>query len=254
MKIGIIGTGWLGTALATALLEKGNQVFGYSQSSPLTIKNPNYTHQTQKNEDTDFSLLEICVLAFPPGRETRENYPQVCLDYVRLLPAGCKVILISSTGVYPQEADVFTEEDTDKQTESNHLLSAENALKTALGNDLTIIRMAGLFGPNRYPVRFMSTSGKTYSGKDPVNLIHQTDAVGLIEFVLENKKWGETINGCSSEHPLKSVFYSEMAKFIGIEPPVFDLETGVNRIVSNEKSLKLGFRYVYDTLNTAFTF
>jgi nucleoside-diphosphate-sugar epimerase len=239
MKIGVIGLGWLGKAIASQLKNNGFDVWGtYRTNQP--------DFQPSFQLDTDLPEATHLVLCFPPSRST--NFPNEVEAIVRRFPSELKVILISSTSVYSEENEVCEESLSRSAFNLENLnYLAEQRLAELLGENLTVIRMAGLVGGNRFPVVFMSQSGKEYAGKDQVNLIHQVDAVNLIQFVLEKDEFGKTINGCSSEHPSKKEYYSWMAEKLQINAPKFSDSTSAKKIISNNLSKELGFVYSYSS-------
>lgn len=239
MKIGVIGLGWLGKALASQLKNSGFDVWG--------------TYRTNKTEfepsfqlESDLPNASHLVLCFPPSRSA--DFPNQVMDIVNRFTSDLKVILISSTSVYKDENELCEETMINSAyNNENQNYLAELNLRQILGEKLTVIRMAGLVGGTRFPVVFMSRSGKEYSGNDPVNLIHQVDAVNLIQFVLENNLFGKTINGCSNEHPSKKDYYSWMAEKLEINAPKFIDSTSSKKIISNILSKELGFVYTYSS-------
>ncbi len=252
MKIGIIGLGWLGLPLAKSLLSKGHQVIGTTRTRPVELTHERFSHirfdpsEKKRGNPGYFEELEAVVLAFTPSREDHRAYAHDCMRVIDLLSPSCKVLLISSTSVYPQQDGLYTEADYPAGSfQGNSISYGELTAQSVLRDRLTILRMSGLVGPNRYPVTAMAKSGKTYQAIEPVNLIHLEDAIGLTEYVLEKKLWGKTINGCATNHPLKGDFYTRMASKLGINPPVFEKSIPSERIISNAYSLELGYRYVY---------
>ncbi len=252
MKIGIIGLGWLGLPLAKSLLNKGFQVIGTTRSRSVNLAHECFSHvifDPQQKRFTDHSYFmdsDVVVMAFTPSKTDEKAYAKDCVRVADLLPSSCKVILLSSSGVYPKRDGIFTEDDYPPGSIKNNAIGyAELALSSILRERLTIVRLAGLVGPRRYPVTSMAKSGKSYQSHERINLIHLEDAVRLIEFVIEHKLWNETINGCSTGHPLKGPFYTEMAQKLGIEAPEFEHKIQSERIISNKHSLDLGYKYVY---------
>ncbi|MDR0801212.1 NAD(P)-binding domain-containing protein [Fluviicola sp.] len=252
MKIGIIGLGWLGLPLAKSLLSKGCQVTGTTRSRSVNLAHERFLHVTfdprQKHfaDSSCFNDSNVLVLAFAPAGTNEKVYAKDCIRTTDLIAPSCKVILLSSSGVYPKRDGIFKEEDYPAGFIKNNAAGyAELALSSVLRERLTVIRLAGLVGPNRYPVTAMSKSGKSYQSQERVNLIHQEDAIGLIEFVIEHKLWNQTINGCSTKHPLRGPFYTEMARKLGIEAPPFEHKNRLERIISNKHSLDLGYKYLY---------
>jgi nucleoside-diphosphate-sugar epimerase len=252
MNIVVIGTGWLGHPLATKLTELGHIVYGSRRSvtEAERVAYRTFIHPSRNPINKEIiPLADVVILAFPPGKSTAEQYANDCLEICRQTGENAHVIFISSTGVYRDKGGICTEEEFDDVVfDPEHALSrAEFELIQLLGKRLTIVRLAGLIGPNRYPARNMSASGKTYTGDEPVNVIHQDDAVNLVVFVVERNITGEIINGCAGEHPHREAYYSWMAGELGIAPPLFEqVGTEEGKIVSSDKSRAIGFSYSYD--------
>ena len=252
MKIGIIGLGWLGLPLAKSLLNKGFHVIGTTRSRTVELSHEHFSHilfdpLVKKYHSTVyFGDLDVLVLAFTPSRADEKAYAKDCVRMLDLVPSTCKVIQISSTIIYPERNGIFSELDYPAgSVKTNAIGYAELALSSMLRDRLTVIRMSGLVGPKRYPVTAMAKSGKTYQAMERVNLIHQEDAIGLTEYVIQRKLWNKTINGCATEHPFKGAFYTEMASRLGIDPPLFEDKTRSERIISNQLSIDLGYQYTY---------
>lgn len=249
MNCVVIGTGWLGSPLAGSLAQKGHSVTGTRRSvAPMTKRAYHlipYPPATNPVKDV-LKKADVIIIAFPPGRSSVEDYTTDCLAVCELIAADCKVILTSSTSIYEVKNGTCAEDDLVYDAESTHRIhKAEHALRKLLGNRLTIIRFAGLIGPNRHPVKNMIKSGITYAANQPINVIHQLDAVGLIEHVIEHELWGETINGCAPEHPNRGAYYTWMAQQLELTPPLFEEADGESKLVNAEKSIKLGYVYQF---------
>jgi nucleoside-diphosphate-sugar epimerase len=248
MNCVIIGTGWIGNKLAESLVDKGHSVVG-TRRTPSNLTQTGFNAIVYPPENavlTQFlAEAELVVLAFPPSRSSTEQYTNDCLAIYQLISKDCKVILTSSTSVYEGNG-TCTEEDLAPDIQStNRIHRAESTLRQLLGTRLTIIRLAGLIGPDRHPVRNMSKSGKSYVGNQPINVVHQQDAVGIIEHVINHQIWGETINACSTEHPPRGNYYTWMANELKLTSPLFEDTTEESKLVSNKKSLDLGYHYVF---------
>ncbi|MES2555453.1 MAG: NAD(P)-binding domain-containing protein [Bacteroidota bacterium] len=249
MKCVVVGTGWLGSPLAGSLAQKGHSVTGTRRSVTILAKLAYhlmpYPPASRLVKDV-MKEADVVILAFPPNRSSTDQYTNDCLAVCELISPDCNVILTSSTSVYEVKSGTCVEEDLVYNPEStNRIHRAEHALWTLLGDRLTIVRLAGLIGPNRHPVRNMIKSGITYAANQPINVIHQQDAIGLIEHVIEKQLWGETINGCSPEHPARGAYYTWMATKLELTPPLFEDASGESKLVSSEKSLKLGYNYQF---------
>ena len=252
-RIAIVGCGWLGAPLAEFYLEKGLLVYGTTRTpSKATLLAQKGVHMHLLNDFTDdltwLASVDVLVLNIPPSSFGAE-YPRFMAHIVRFISEETNVIFISSTSVYHDQNKVVNEDSTEvgNSARGNTVYAAEQELNRLLGARLTIIRMSGLVGNDRHPVKFMT--GKNYPGKsEPINLIHLVDCIGLINAVLENACWGETINGCAGEHPQKCEYYSWAAQELDLTAPIFTTEKTTFKIISNEKSRALlGYSYRYNS-------
>lgn len=246
MNIVVIGSGWLGLPLARHLLAKGHTVTATRRNTePLETAVNLVRYPSEESADL-LVQADVVVLAFPPDRFSLEAYAGDCLQVAEHCGPQTRLLMISSTSVYPSAITVADETSADDvKADTNKILFAERKLQQRLGKRLTILRLAGLIGPKRYPVTAMSRSGKTYFANDPVNVIHLEDAVGLSTFLIENDHGGEIVNGCASNHPTKKEFYTWMAEKLGIPAPLFE-PGGEGKIIDSTKSRKLGYSYVKD--------
>jgi len=245
----IIGTGWLGKSLLDSISKSSDPVFGSKRSLTASIDNTNRLFVYPSQDEATLSILKnavVVVLAFPPNRSAVDQYAIDCLKVCEFIQPSCKVILTSSTSVYPATSELCIEDDLDLSLYPDHSIArAEYLLRKEIGERLTVIRLAGLIGPNRHPVRNMAISGKTYSGNSTINVIHLLDAVRLIEHVIQHEIWGETINGCSPEHPLRGKYYTWMANELQLRPPLFDEIQSEVKVVNSKKSITYGFHYLF---------
>ncbi|MFD1188910.1 NAD(P)H-binding protein, partial [Pontibacter rugosus] len=169
LTVAVLGCGWLGLPLAQALMAAGYPVRGTTTtpSQLLTLRDigiqPFLLRLAPTLLTTDADTLrvllqgvEVLLLNVPPGRGPGqpEAYP-VMLSHVAEAAAEAgvaHVLLVSSTGVYPDEARPMHEDDAQASTEADsHLLRAEALFQ---GPTNTVVRMAGLMGPGRQPGRF----------------------------------------------------------------------------------------------------
>ncbi len=251
MKCVIIGLGWLGLPLAKELVAAGFSVTGTTRQRTVLsdeINLLNYVPENGVSTDLKRALTaaDCVVFAFPPNRSSFEQYASDCVQIAGECSKTARILMISSTGVYPEKNGFVVETDTDLLPDTtNSLLFAERSLATILGDRLTIIRMAGLIGGNRFPVRAMAASGKSYAAHELVNVVHQNDAVGCCLHVIKYGHWGLTVNCCTSEHPTKKAFYSWMASQLKSALPEFEASVASGKIVRNDFSLAIGFKYRY---------
>jgi nucleoside-diphosphate-sugar epimerase len=257
-KISLIGYGWLGLPLAQALQAAGHEIAGSTTSEsklemleklglPAVLLD---LSQELPVAPAIFENTEIVILNFPPKYKGDFNqYADQCLKAASLFSDTAKFILISSTTIYPNEVPVARESEYDRSkfTAVDPIAFAEEQLQKLLGERLTIVRMAGLIGGERHIANFFAGKTEIPHGDTPVNLIHRKDCIRLIERILEKDCWGETFNGCASEHPAKGIYYTFACEQLGLEKPYF-LGGIMGKTIDNSHSKKaLDFTYLYDT-------
>lgn len=253
----MVGLGWLGIPLANFLASKGFDISGTTRSSEkqqqLSAKGWEVMClDASTDESIPTSFFEACELAIiniPPGKLRENNrYAEVCCSIATAIPSTSKVLFISTTGIYPDDA-LITNEDEFSRTpylKENLFALTEERLDAILKERLTIVRFAGLIGPNRNPARFLEGKTDVPNPNAPVNLIHLNDCIQLIYKIIELESWGEVFNACSSEHPTREVYYTSMCQRFGLEAPTFNNVNSVKKLVSNTKSIQLlGIQYTH---------
>lgn len=252
-KIGIIGCGWLGLPLAEHLLGLGYSVAGTTQSQEKCALLTQKGIEAHQLEQEDFkkpqSWLRSCdyiILNIPPS-QFQEDYASTLVELMKNCANPTKVIFTSSTSVYADNNCEVNENTPIEGGKRNGkwVIDAEDALRQLLGKRLTILRLAGLVGGKRHPVKYMS--GKTYPGANtPINLIHLDDCIQIIIALLESNKWGEIYNACSPDHPPKEEYYTYAAKQLGVPAPTFTKEHSAFKKVNSLKLIQdLGYQYIY---------
>jgi len=119
-----------------------------------------------------------------------------------------------------READALSSPDA-----PSDLLRAEGQFTPRRGQWLTtVVRLGGLFGPDRPPGRFLAGRHELKQGNAPVNLIHLDDCIGLLRHIIREKVWGYTFNACAAQHPARRDFYPVAATYLGLEVPTFSVE------------------------------
>lgn len=246
ITISIAGCGWYGLNLAKELLKNGYTVKGSTttaeklpQLADAGIEPYLIDFSDTSSIKPEFFECDILWIAIPP--KTRSGNGEGYLTSINNLIYGAKqqrvkqVILISSTGVY---ADVNGEVNEQSPTNPDALggkimLQAEDLLKKQTAFTTTIIRFAGLIGPNRDPGRFFGGKKDIPNGNTPVNLIHLSDCIGLSCAIIDQKAFGYTYNACMPDHPTKKEFYTKAALRMGLPQPEFLDEKRDWKIVSS---------------------
>jgi nucleoside-diphosphate-sugar epimerase len=262
--ISILGCGWLGLPLGHALVEEGYVVRGSTTSKdkgPVIKSNGIEPYLLKvgeeiKGEHLDlFFQSDLIIINIPPGGRRDSNvvrsYPhKISLILDRVNSSTIKHILfVSSTGVYGDMEGIATESSptAPNSLSGQAVLQAEQILVDSTFSKLTILRMAGLVGGERKAGRFLAGKKNLPNGSAPVNVVHLADCIGVIKAIIRQGAWGEVFNVSADEHPQKSIFYTEQAKKLGLEPPTFIDKLGHHaKMVSNTKLKKyLDYQFVY---------
>ena len=202
-----------------------------------------------------FLNVDALVLAYPP--------PRGADDTLKLMNAQARslaghvnrstvrqVLMVSSTGVYASRNNEVSEQDSHPPDTPNGraLRAVELQLTADLTPPLTVVRMAGLFGPDRHPGRFLAGRTVSGNGSEPVNMIHQKDAGGILGHLLELASRPAIYNACTALHPDRKTFYGKAARLGGWDPPRFSDEVprAWKRIRSDLLRSETGYHFVYD--------
>ena len=260
-SVAIVGLGWLGLPLALHLKELGWCVKGSKQSPDDAQK----LHQLGI-ETYPFSLsdemkrlpdhirplfnVDALIITLPPSSFSSQQY----CEYLAFLAAQANkqgvqhVLFSSSTSVFPDISGQFDESSQlSAETEMGKtLIQAEQYLFQSGISHCDILRLAGLIGKQRHPVKFLA--GKhNLKGYSPVNLVHLEDCIQAITALLMNPNGLRTYHLCAPIHPTRAEYYTKAAVFYDLSIPQFECsDSDPKRIIMADKICRdLGFAYRY---------
>jgi nucleoside-diphosphate-sugar epimerase len=247
--VGIIGCGWLGQALASALVASGVRVIGTTRSpekavdldrlgvEPLVVR-----FSSEAGGDVErLRRADEIIVAIPPARDVDPATQADAVARTISVTDAAHVIQISTTSVYPSEGMRVVEADATRE----HPLSRAEGAYSGLDRVVTILRCAGLFGPGRLILPQVLRMGVEVAEDTPTNLVVQADVVRAVLTAMEHPV-SDVYNVCSGEHPTKGAFYREIARRAGLDEPRFRSGTDAHKIVDNQKFIeRFGFRYLF---------
>lgn len=262
MIISILGCGWVGMPLAHNLLQAGYTVKGSTTraSKQATINQLGaQAYHLQLNpalaqDPEDFFACDVLVVTMPPPRSSEVSDERAYLTrqaevVLEHLDADTHLIVTSSTSVYAKNNQIATEEDdTPPESARGQALRAyEHAFQK---RPVTILRLAGLFGKDRQPGRFLAGRQDLPGGASPVNMVHGDDVVAAIERVIEAHQTGQDVSGtfniCADTHPTRASFFQQAARNANLPLPTFSGEDKPYAQVDNQTfKRRFGFRYHY---------
>ncbi len=276
MSVSIIGCGWLGQVLAPVLLAENIQVLAsYQSESTLEKLNRLNIPSTQlmlpimadisefesnaEMAGVDKALFQqdVLVIAIPPQlKKGRLDYPLKIQQLVKLAELGKtkQIILLNTTAIYNGLVGEIDESHTLNLTAEKveTLLAAEEAVQV-FSQQVSILRLAGLVGPNRHPGKFLQSDRLFKNASAQVNLVHQTDVVNVIKLLIEDnvQTANKIYNVVSGTKLSRKDYYQQTAKAMGLAEPRFEQEqvsSAGKQVVGDKLRDELNYNYVYDDL------
>jgi len=280
MRVLIAGCGYLGLPLGAELVRKGHTVFGLRRAATAAKEledagiNPLSTDITQRNTlgllPANFDWVVNCAAS---GGGDLADYRQLYVEGNRNLLQWLdlsrikKFVYTGSTSVYGQNDGSFVSEMSPTVPvgeTSKVLLEAEGLLLAAKGIPAVILRLAGIYGPDRghWFKQFLRGEAKIEGdGSRYLNMIHRTDAVHAIIAALERGTPGRIYNVVDNEPVQQIEFFRWLARELGKPlPPVVPADAAVwrrrgvtNKRVSNDRLVtELAFHYQFPNFRAGY--
>lgn len=269
----IIGCGYLGTRVARHWQETGAQVDALTRSAERAailqrdglntiigdVTQPETLHLPQVG-----TVLHAVGFDRASGQSQREVYVNGLRNVLDALEGRCeRFIYISSTSVYGDHDGAWVSEETPCQptTDSGRIcLDAESLLwdhPIAQSCTVNVLRLAGIYGPNRLLRRLEALKNNDPLPGDPdgwLNLIHVDDAAAVVAACERHGKPNETYLICDDRPVSRREYYGELASLSDAPPPAFDgtaATRGGNRRCSNRKlHSEWGFELRFPTITS----
>ena len=234
MRVAILGCGYVGLELARQLDGK-HEVVGVrrSEAGLAAVESTGATAIRADVTDADdlaaVPNVDALVFAASSGGRGAEAARAVYVDGLRTAietfgtreTPPDRLIYTSSTGVYGDHDGDWVDEATglSPTTEKTRVLAeAERIARDVAaerGLDGTVVRFAGLYGPDRYRLeRYLE--GPVTEGY--LNMIHRDDAAGVVRFAIESTD--ETLLLAVDDEPVdKHEFADWLADRCGVDRP-----------------------------------
>ena len=253
----IIGCGYLGARVGRAWLDSGRAVRALTRSRAEALASLGFEPivgdvlepGSLRSLPAASTILYSVGLDRAAGRSMRDVYVDGLRNALAALPAGGRFVYVSSTSVYGQtDGSIIDEDSPTEPLEENGriVLEAERTLRE-FRPDATILRFAGIYGPDRWLRKQPLLRGEAYLGDAGkwLNLIRVEDGVRAV-LAAETAAPGGTFN-ISDDHPAtRREFYTELARLLGAPEAKFEPAPQpvreANRRISNARArLRLGF-------------
>ncbi len=260
-KVAVLGAGWLGLPLIRSLSAAGTVVHGsYRREAgyagledagalPFLLDLPDL-----RSSLGDFlNGVDALVITLPPGgRRYGERAEEVylsALESLQRMLGGLHVIYTSSTGIYGSAVTGVVTEATPPNPDTpsgRAVVAAEQWLRTQTDR-LTVLRLSGLFGPDRDPTTFFRHTSLIPQGDAPVNMVHLDDVLRAIRLLLATGATG-IFNVSAAAHPPKKQFYATLLERAGLPPKSYQPGGGNGKRIDSARLRALGWTPVHDNL------
>ena len=229
----IIGCGFLGTYLATLLLDyqQSPACIVQSHASHTKLAKDNFqaiVHDLDRSaERAEFILKDrqIYYLAPPSTSDEQDhridNFLALCKTH-----HPSKIVYISTSGVYGDCQDSWVTEDqplAPVSTRAKRRVYAEKALIeycTHSSCDYIILRVGGIYGPNRLPIERLKDLTVICPEEAPhSNRIHVADLASVCYSAMNTNIQNEVINVADGHSTSMSDYYYKIADFAGLPRP-----------------------------------
>jgi nucleoside-diphosphate-sugar epimerase len=276
MRILIIGCGYVGLPLGAELSAAGHEVFGIRRDSAAVAELATRGIQFVQADITDRQALgqiapdfDAVVNLVSSTRGGVDEYRRAYLEGTRNVVSWLqpnppqKYISTSSTSVYGQtDGSVVTEESPtapDSAT-SRILVETENELRASF--PAIILRVAGIYGPERGHLFQQFLRGEATlrdDGSNFINNVHLNDVAGAIAHLLHAGTPGETYNVVDNEPVTQADFFRWLSATLRMPMPTSapanpDRKRGLtNKRLSNVKLRAAGYSFQYPTFREGYT-
>ncbi len=273
MHVLVAGCGWLGTAVARALLARGHRVTGVRSDAaraealrplgiePLCLELSDPAAAGALPRDLD--AIVACQSA---GGEGEAPYRRAYLEANRTLLAAARTrpvrafVYTGSTGLFGQRDGSDVDEGTPPApaTPSGRILAEAEARlleAAAQGQPVRIVRLSGLYGPGRTWMIDRVRSGLFAQGAGDeawMSSCHQDDAAAAVLAALDRGRPGGVYHGTDAEPMRRREVVAFVAGRLGIPPPQAERSApadGPNRRILGERTrAELGFALRWPSL------
>ncbi|MFP6767935.1 MAG: SDR family oxidoreductase [Planctomycetaceae bacterium] len=247
-RVLVLGCGYLGRRVAVAWHRRGDRVHAMTRSSSRAESFRRQGLEPVVGDVTDpaslVDLPTVDVVLFAVGRDrerTSQTMREVSLDGLRhvldVMQGRCgRFLFVSSTGVYGQSDGEWVDEESacDPARENGRVLvEAESEVRDRLGNRASLLRLAGLYGPDRLISRRDTLRSTTPLAGDPrawLNLIHVDDAAAAVIACGDRDDRERTWLACDDRPVRREEFFGKLAELFEAPPPTFDVTRAGSRI------------------------
>lgn len=231
----VIGCGYLGSRVARRWHQAGGEVSALTRSEEraATFRQAGWQPLVGDvcGDLPELPTVDVVLYAVGYDRSAVHSIEQVYVDGLRQvierLPEETgRLVYISSTGVYGATESEWVDEETPcapTRAGGSACLAAEQALQQSRFADrTTILRLAGIYGPDRVPRLDAIRQGEPIDApaEGYLNLIHVDDAAQVVDAALQQPA-PRTYCVSDGSPCLRREYIEEIARCLGAPPPRF---------------------------------
>jgi nucleoside-diphosphate-sugar epimerase len=272
-KVLIAGCGYVGSALGAALVADGDVVYGLRRrvvSLPAGVQPIEADLAVAKTLRDLPGGLDFVVYAASPGGPDDALYRTAYVEGLgRLLEALAaqrqnprRIFLLSSTSVYGQEKGEWVDEASPTEPRDfrgRRILEAE-ALLSAAEQAATVVRLGGIYGPQRTGLIERVRSGRAVFPRGApryTNRIHRDDCAAALRHLMRLPAPEPLYLGVDCEPVDDATVLRWLAGAIGAPEPRVETgpgepQRGGNKRCRNDRLLASGYSFRYPTFREGY--
>jgi len=239
----ILGCGYIGRRLARHYLNQGSAIVGVTRSAQSAAALgaegiPALALDLARDLVPDdlatvgLAGAQVFHLAPPPESGTLDLHTRHLVAAFGRLGHPARVVYISTTGVYGDCSGDWVDEDRPVNPQADRALrrwDAEQTLgrwRTASGQVLVTLRVAGIYGPGRLPLERIRAGLPLVRPEEAPwsNRIHADDLVAACIAAMDHGVDGAVYNACDGSPSTMTDYFFQVADAAGLpRPPVIPL-------------------------------
>ncbi|MFB1489596.1 MULTISPECIES: SDR family oxidoreductase [unclassified Thiocapsa] len=242
----VVGCGYVGMRLARQYREQGEAVTCIVRSDAGVARLEHHGIQGLRCDLAaenlgDLGLAEARVFHFapPPGNGVQDPHTRHLVEVFERYGHPRRVLYISTTGVYGDCAGSWIDETHPVAPVAARSQRRRDAEETLLrwcaesGRDLVILRVAGIYGPDRLPLERIRAGAPLVRPQEApyTNRIHVDDLVTACIAAMERAPSGAIYNACDGHPSTMTDYFLDVAAAAGLpSPPLISLAEAADRL------------------------